>query len=100
MENIDDDYKACGPLYVAQWALRMYSEDETNNASDRFDSFVTFAWIGELEATIDELVQISQWAGQFALDALKKYENRVPTELLENYGNAVESLEYQLQHYQ
>ncbi len=100
MENIDDDYIACGPLYAAQWALRMYSEDETNNACDRFDSFVLFAWIGELDATIDELVQISQWAGQFALDALKKYKNRVPDELWENHGNAIESLEYQLQHHQ
>ena len=100
MENIDYEYRACGPLYAAQWALQQFQEDETNNASDRFDSFVTFAWIGELEATIDELVLISPWAGQFVLDALKKYENRVPTELLENYGNAVESLKYQLQHHQ
>ena len=43
MENIDYEYRACGPLYAAQWALQQYQEDDTNNASDRFDSFVTFS---------------------------------------------------------
>ena len=99
MENIDDEYINSGPLYVAQWALQLLQEDDTNYISDRFDSFVLISWISKL-ATVDELVHKSQWASNFILDALIKYENRVPTELLENYNNVVDSLKLQLEPYQ
>lgn len=96
--GFDDFEKAVGPMCAGQYALEMFVQDHENSMSDCYDAFILYGWLGSLEATIDELVDLSPWASEFILGALKKY-GPILTEdsnYLMSYGDAVDSLQYQL----
>ncbi|RYE37565.1 MAG: hypothetical protein EOP48_28520 [Sphingobacteriales bacterium] len=99
--DFDDCERAVGPMYAGQRALKGLANDPSNSASDRCDALVLYAWLGSLEATIDELVDLSPWASEFILEGMKKYGQGQSTDsnYLLNFGDAVESLKYQLERY-
>jgi hypothetical protein len=99
--DFDDCERAVGPMYAGQCALKDLVNDPNNSVSDCCDAFVLYAWLGSLEATIDELVDLSPWAGEFILEGMEKYGPGPPTDsnFLLNFGNAVDSLKYQLKRY-
>ncbi len=88
-------------MYAVQYALKNFVNDEENSTNDRIDAFVLYAWIGSLEATIDELVNLSVWASEFILESLRRYGPNLPNDsnFLMNYGDAVHSLQYQLEQF-
>lgn len=99
--DFEDCERAVGPMYAAQRALKDLVNDPSNSVSDRCDAFVLYAWLGSLEVTIDELVDLSPWASEFILEGMKKYGQSPSTDsnYLLNFGDAVESLKYQLERY-
>lgn len=99
--DFDDCEQAVGPMYAGQRALKDLANDPSNLASECCDALVLYAWLGSLEATIDELVDLSPWAGEFILEGMKKYGKGSSTDsnYLLNFGDAVDSLKYQLERY-
>jgi hypothetical protein len=97
--DFDECERAVGPMYAGQYALKSFASDQRNSGSDCRDAFLLYAWLGSLEATIDELVDLSPWASEFILEAMKKYDLALPNDsnFLLHYGEAVDSLQYQLQ---
>lgn len=57
--DFDDCERAVGPMYAGQCALKDLANDPSNPARDRCGALVLYAWLGSLESTIDELVNIS-----------------------------------------
>lgn len=97
--DFDDCERAVGTLYAGQCALKCLINDINNSVSDRYDALVLYAWLGSLEASIDELVSLSPWASEFILEGMKKYYYQTPSTDMTysmNIGDAVESLEFQL----
>jgi hypothetical protein len=91
---------AVGSKFAAQCALKCFAEDEENFVNDRCDAVVLFAWLGSLEATIDELVNLSPWASELILESMEKYKPaRNDSNFLMSFGDAIDSLKYQLEQY-
>ena len=83
---------------VAQCSLKSVIMDDVNCLSDRWDAMVLYAWIGSLEANIDELVFHSSWAAEIIVEAMKKYGPAFPNDsnFLYHYSEALDSLQYHL----
>lgn len=99
--DFDDCERAVGPLDACQCSLKEFVNDPSNAESDRCDAMVLYAWIGSLEATVDELVSLSPWGSEFILKGMRKY-GRDPTadfNYLMDFEDAVASLAYQLERY-
>lgn len=99
--DFDDCERAVGPLYACQCSLKEFVNDFSNAESDRCDAMVLYAWLGSLEATVDELVSLSPWGSEFILKAMAKY-GRGPTvdsNYIMNFEDAMSSLTYQLKRY-
>eukprot|EP01035_Chromulina_nebulosa_P025006 gene25006-32583_t len=96
--DFSDCENAVGPMYAAQLAIKCLTNDQNNSVSDRCDALILYAWLGSLELTIDELVDVSPWASEFILKAMKKYGQYLPNDsnIAMNYGDAVDSLIFQL----
>ena len=99
--NFDDYEQAVGPLYACQCALKESVNDLTNSASHRRDALVIYDCLGSLEATVDELIELSPWASEFLLKEMKKYGEGLSTDsnYLLNFEDAIKSLTYQLEQY-
>lgn len=97
--DFDDCERAVGAMYAGQCALKNLVDDPENSVSERCDALVLYAWLGSLEASIDELVDLSPWASGFILQCLKKYgPDLSDSNLILSFGDALGSLQYQLQH--
>eukprot|EP00981_Chlorochromonas_danica_P011977 scaffold4358_cov177-Ochromonas_danica.AAC.31 len=99
--DFDDCERAVGSMNACQRALKDLVNDLNNPASDRCDALVLYAWLGCLEATVDELVGLSPWASEFILEGMKKYGQGPFTDsnILLNFIDAKESLKYQLERF-
>lgn len=99
--DFDDCERAVGPVYAAQCALKSFANDQNSSVGEQCDALVLYAWLGSLEATIDELVDLSPWASEILLACLKKYDPSFPnnSNFLMNVGDAVDSLQYQLERF-
>ena len=87
--------KGIGPIFACQLSLKLFIEDTTNEFTERKYAETIYEWLGLLEGTVDELCEISYDKSIFILKALEKYElNTIDSNLLLNYGNAIESLKY------
>jgi hypothetical protein len=86
-------------MCAGQYALKSFVNDSKNSISDCCDALMLSAWLGSLEATIDELVDLSPLASEFILEAMKKCDLGLPNDsnFLINFGDAVDSLQYQLE---
>jgi hypothetical protein len=100
--DFDNCDGAVGPMYAAQRAVKAFASSlEETSFRDHCDAVILCAWIGSLEASIDELVNISPWASKFILECLKNYENNLPnhdSNFILSFGDAMSSLQYQLEH--
>lgn len=87
---------AVGPLRASQISLELFIADFNNDISLRKYAETIYGWLGELECTIDELFEICDEKSNFVLDVLHKYPIKtINSNLIMNYGEAIESLEYQ-----
>ena len=89
-------FNAIGPMRAAQISLELFITDTNNDISLRKYAETIFKWLGELECTIDELFEICSEKSNFVLNVLHKYPIKsINSNLLMNYGDTVESLEFQ-----
>ena len=97
MEFVLDRYeKAVGPLFACQLSLQMFIEDTTNEYDNRKYAETIYEWLGSIECTIDELCNMSYEKSIFILNVLKKYKITNDSNLIINYGDAIDSLEWQV----
>lgn len=97
MEFNSNKYEnAVGPMRAAQISLQLFIADTNNSISLRKYAETIYEWLGKAECTIDELFEICNERSNFILDVLHKYPiNTNNSNLIINYGEAVESLEFQ-----
>ena len=97
MEFNPDKYEnAVGPMRAAQISLQLFITDTNNDVSLRKDAETIYEWLGKAECTIDELFEICCEKSNFVLDILHKYQiNTTNSNLIMNYSDAIESLEFQ-----
>lgn len=97
MEFNPEKYEnAVGPMRAAQISLQLFITDTNNSISLRKDAETIYEWLGKAECTIDELFEISDEKSNFILNVLHKYPiNTNNSNLIMNYCDAIESLEYQ-----
>lgn len=89
-------FNAVGPMRVAQISLQLFIADTNNDISLHKYAETIYKWLGELECTIDELFEICREKSNFVLDVLHKYPIKsIDSNLIMNYGEAIESLEFQ-----
>ena len=89
--------KGVGPIYACQECLKLYINDKTNEYITRRFGQLIYEWLGTLDCTIDELLDLSLVKTKFILMALEKYKpDTTDSDLVMNYGEAVESLTYQM----
>ena len=87
-----------GPIFACQLSIQLFIEDITNNIIQRKYAETIYEWLGLLEASIDELCEISYDKSVFILEALKKYEiDSNNSNNILNYGEAIGSLKYQVE---
>jgi len=98
--NYDDCEKAVGPMFAAQSAIKCFANDTTKSILERCNAMVLYDWIGSVDATIDELINYSASNCKFILKCLNDYQHNLPTNsnFVMNFGDAVSSLKYQLEH--
>lgn len=101
MEFNPDKYEnAVGPMRAAQISLQLFIADFNNDVPLRKYAETIYEWLGKAECTIDELFEICDKKSHFVLDVLHKYPiNTIDSNLIMNYDDAVESLEFQKIHY-
>lgn len=98
--NYNDCEKAVGPMFAAQSAIKCFANDTTKSISERCNAMILYDSIGTIDTTIDELIHWSPSACSFILKCLNDYKNNLPTNsnFVMNFGYAVSSLKYQLEH--
>lgn len=95
--NFNNYEKAIGPLFACQISIQMFIEDMTNDSTQRKYAESIYEWLGLTEYSIDELCEVSYEKSLFILETLKKYQiNTCDSNLLLNYGDAISSLNYQI----
>jgi hypothetical protein len=97
--SFDDCERAVGCLLTAQCAMGCFVGDDSNSVASRCDAMVLYAWMGSLEATINDIVYLSPSAGEFILEVMKMYRSKLSEEsssFLINFGDATQSLQYQV----
>lgn len=89
--------KGVGSIFACQLSIKLFIEDVTNDFTQRKYAKTIYEWLGLLEGSIDELCEVSYNKSVFILKALEKYEiNTRDSNLLLNYGYAIDSLKYQI----
>jgi hypothetical protein len=86
-------------MRAAQIALQIFTKDPANELHEREYAETIYEWIGSLEATIDELLEISSDKTFFILNALKKYSlspTLYDSNTILNYIYAIDSLRSQI----
>jgi hypothetical protein len=92
--------KGVGAIYACQLAVQLYIADETNEIMCRKYGEIICAWLGMVECTVDELVDLSFEKSKFILQALTKYNPIVKNpEICVEYAEAKDSLQYQITQY-
>lgn len=95
--NLDKYEKGVGPIFACQLSIKLFIEDMTNDFAQRKYAKTIYEWLGSFEGSVDELCEFSYNKSKFILKLLKKYKiNTKDSNLLLNYGDAVESLKYQI----
>lgn len=95
--DLDKYEKGVGPIFACQYSIQLFIEDTTNPPHRIKYAKSVYEWLGLLECTIDELCEISYFKSYFILKALEKYKiNTNDSNLLLNYGDAIHSLNYQI----
>ena len=96
--ELDKYEHAVGAMRAAQIALQLFIKDTANELHERQYAETIYEWLGSLEATIDELMEISIDKTSFILRALEKYSlnsNLYDSNTILNYIYAIDSLRYQ-----
>ncbi len=96
--ELDKYEHAVGAMRAAQIALQIFIKDPANELHERQYAETIYEWLGSLEATIDELMEISIDKTSFILRALEKYSlNTIlyDSNTILNYIYAIDSLRYQ-----
>ena len=96
--ELDKYEHAVGAMRAAQIALQLFIKDTANELHERQYAETIYEWLGSLEATIDELMEISIDKTSFILRALEKYSlNTIlyDSNTILNYIYAIDSLRYQ-----
>jgi len=94
--NLDKYEIAVGPMRTVQISLHLFIADTNNNIYLRKYAETIYEWLGKAECTIDELFEICYKKSNFVLDVLHKYPiNTIDSNLIMNYNDAIESLEFQ-----
>jgi len=96
--ELDKYEHAVGAMRAAQIALQIFIKDPANELHERQYAETIYEWLGSLEATIDELMEISIDKTSFILRALEKYSlnsNLYDSNTILNYIYAIDSLRYQ-----
>ena len=96
--ELDKYEHAVGAMRAAQIALQIFIKDPANELHERQYAETIYEWLGSLEATIDELMEISIDKTSFILRALEKYSlnsNLYDSNTILNYIYAINSLRYQ-----
>lgn len=88
--------KGVGPIFACQLSVKMFMEDITNCFEQRIYAENIYKWLGSIDCTIDELCEFSHDKSEFIFRALTKYKITEPN-ILMNYGDAIDSLKYQLE---
>jgi hypothetical protein len=97
---------AVGKEYAIQLILKLFIEDEENSEKDKEKALRLFKWLGQLEPYEPEIDILFDYNdeyfnyekdGDFIINVMKKYGGMLPCDsnLAMNYGDALESLEYQ-----
>ena len=100
--ELDKYEHAVGSMRAAQISLQIFIKDPANDLHDRKYAETIYEWLGSLEATIDELLEISSDKTFFILNALKKYSlspTLYDSNTILNYIYAIDSLRSQIQNY-
>jgi hypothetical protein len=94
--DIDKYEKAVGPMRACQLCLILFIEDNKNELSKKKYAETLYEWLGIVEITVEEMFEISYEKSDFILEVLKKYHlGWKDSNLLINYGDALDSLTYQ-----
>jgi len=87
--------KGVGPIWACQLSIKSFIEDLTNDFTLRKYAETIYEWLGTLEASIDDLFDLSYDYSHFILKALEKYINTNDSNLLLFYYDALGSLKFQ-----
>ena len=89
--------KAVGPLFACQLSIQLFIEDTTNDIIQRNYAETIYEWLGLLEASVDELCDISYDKSVFILEVLQKYmKTKLDLNIIFYYGEAIGSLQWQI----
>lgn len=89
--------KAVGPLFACQLSIQLFIEDTTNDFIQRNYAETIYEWLGSLEASVDELCDISYDKSVFILEVLQKYmKTKLDLKIIFYYGEAIGSLQWQI----
>jgi len=89
--------KGVGPIFACQSSIKLFIEDARNDFNQRKYAETIYEWLGLIEYSIDELCDVSYTKSVFILEALEKYEIKTEnSNILLNYGYAIDSLKYQI----
>lgn len=95
--DIHEYEKGVGPIFACQLSIKMFIEDLTNDFTQRKYAETIYEWLGMFDDSIDELCAVSYDKSVFILKALERYEiNTRDSNLILNYGDAIGSLQYQI----
>jgi len=96
--NLDKYEKGVGPIFSCQLSIKLFIEDTTNDIIQHKYAETIYEWLGLIECSIDELCEISYDKSVFILKALHKYKiNSNDSNKILNYGEAIDSLKYQVE---
>jgi hypothetical protein len=94
--NFQTRDKAFGTEYAVQCCLRLFIEDTNNPVKERKHAMSLYSWIGTSDISIDEIYDVSYHNANFILEIMEKYIlNTKDSNLIINYGNAIDSLRFQ-----
>lgn len=95
--DLDKYEKGVGPIFACQLSIKLFISDTTNDFIQRKYAETIYKWLGLIECSIDDLCYVSYDKSVFILKVLEKYEiNTIDSNILLNYGDAIDSLKYQI----
>ncbi len=88
---------AVGPLFACQQSVQLFI-DATEDLNEREYATKVLHFLGSFEGSVDDLCEYSYFYANFIYEALLKYPLITSDSyLLWNYGDALDSLKYQLE---